>query len=280
MLLFNSVAELRAHLDTLNGSLGFVPTMGALHKGHISLIKQSIKDNKHTICSIFVNPTQFNDKSDLDRYPRTLEKDLDLLKEAGCELVFVPSVLEIYPDANEPSPQFNFENLDKVMEGKFRPGHFQGVAMVVKRLFEIVRPTRAYFGKKDFQQLAIIKRLKELLDLPVEVIGCETLRESDGLAMSSRNQLLSDKERVSAGKISQALRSAREMAGKTAIPELEEWVMNELKKDPVLDPEYFSVVVADTLEAATSWNDRKPLVGCVAVKAGKIRLIDNMVLIP
>lgn len=254
-------------------SIGFVPTMGALHKGHISLIKQSLLENDVTVCSIFVNPTQFNNPNDLLRYPRTIKEDLELLKEAGCNCVFVPSVEEIYP---EPDTRiFDFGNLDKVMEGRYRPGHFNGVAQVVSRLFEIVKPHKAYFGEKDFQQLAIIKALTRQLNLPVKIIPCPIIREKDGLAMSSRNKLLSIEHRKSAALISKTLFEAVKRKF-MSVQELVHWVINAVNSDNNLRVEYFEIVDFDSLKPIVTWEDSHKPIGCIAVYAGDVRLIDNI----
>ncbi len=254
-------------------SIGFVPTMGALHKGHISLIDESLADNEKTVCSIFVNPNQFNNPEDLLRYPRTLEEDLKLLTEAGCDLVFVPRAEEIYPEPDK--RVFDFGYLDKVMEGKYRPGHFNGVAQVVSRLFEIVKPDKAYFGEKDFQQLAIIKALVKQLNQPVEIIPCPIIREADGLAMSSRNKLLSFGHRKSASHISKTLFEALRRTN-MQLNDLTQWVINEVNSDSNLRVEYFEVVDFGNLQPLSSWEDSEKPVGCIAVFAGEVRLIDNI----
>lgn len=278
MLVFHTVADLQAFLLEKKGDIGFVPTMGALHQGHLSLIKRAKEENDLVICSIFVNPTQFNDKKDLENYPRTEQRDLELLATAGCDAAFTPSIKEIYPI--EDNSVFEFGSLDKVMEGSFRPGHFNGVALVVKRLFEIVKPKRAYFGQKDFQQLAIIRQLKEKLNLPVEIIGCPTVRESDGLAMSSRNMRLTEEERKSAASIPKVLFNAKKLYKEMSVSEIKQWAMEQLAKQPLLTPEYFEIVDSSSLQPIKSWSDTKECVACVAVKAGAVRLIDNMVLFP
>ncbi len=258
--------------------IGFVPTMGALHEGHLSLLKNARKDNNITVVSIFVNPTQFNDPDDLRNYPRTPEKDLALLSGAGCDFVFMPSVEEIYP----PSYQFSYTigPLEEKMEGKFRPGHFQGVVTVVYRLFEIVMPHRAYFGEKDFQQLTIIRKMVSDLHLPIEIIPCPIVREPDGLAMSSRNLRLSPEHRQHAPLIAQTLFQAIEKRRSLSPRNLEKWVIETINKDHFLRTEYFEIVDPDTLEQIDKWIPSKAAVGCIAVWAGEIRLIDNIRFLP
>jgi len=276
MEIFETITGLKRNLfdHRKNGkSIGFVPTMGALHKGHISLIDESLADNEITVCSIFVNPTQFNNPEDLLRYPKILEEDLKLLTEAGCDLVFVPKAEEIYPEPD--NRVFDFGNLDKVMEGKYRPGHFNGVAQVVSRLFEIVKPDKAYFGEKDFQQLAIIKALVKQLNRPVEIIPCPIIREADGLAMSSRNKLLSSGLRKSASHISKTLFEALKRTN-MQLNDLIQWVINEVNSDSNLRVEYFEVVDFYNLQPLSSWEDSEQPVGCIAVFAGDVRLIDNI----
>jgi pantoate--beta-alanine ligase len=255
-------------------SIGFVPTMGALHEGHVSLLEQAKKQNNITVASIFVNPTQFNNKEDLINYPRTPDTDLKLLKTKGCDIVFMPNEKEMYP---EPDLRvFSFGNLDKVMEGKHRPGHFNGVAQVVTKLFDIITPTRAYFGMKDFQQLAIIKRLVADYQYPVEIIACPTIREPDGLALSSRNKRLSPDERQHAALISKTLFWAQQTASSMQITELKKAVTDTINNDPFLKVEYFEIVNDLTLQPIKTWQDAGGKVGCIAVNVGKVRLIDNI----
>lgn len=276
MILVKTVEELQAKISQLvNGSVGFVPTMGALHEGHLSLVKKAVEENSIAVVSIFVNPTQFNDSNDLERYPRTLDADLQLLDPTGCAIVFAPSVEEVYPEQD--SRKFFFGNLEKVMEGERRPGHFNGVAQVVSRLFEMVRPNNAYFGLKDFQQVAIIKSLVKQLQLSVNVVSCPIIREESGLALSSRNKLLTDEQRKNAVTISQTLFKATELKAEKSVQELEKWVANTINKNPFLDVEYFEIVDDETLQQVKSWNERCTKVGCIAAYCGKIRLIDNVV---
>lgn len=277
MLLTTTISELKSHLPlpSAGKKIGFVPTMGALHKGHISLVKQSVNENDIVVVSVFVNPTQFNDPKDLERYPRNLEADLRLLEETGCHLVFTPGVNEIYPEPD--TRKFNFGNLETVMEGKHRPGHFNGVAQVVSKLFDIVRPHRAYFGLKDFQQLAIIKNMVSQLQLPVEIIPCPIIREESGLAMSSRNELLTANERKNAALISQTLFEAKKLITEKSVPTLAEWITETINKNPFLRVEYVEIVDSLTLQPVENWNETEEIVCCVAVFCGKIRLIDNIV---
>jgi len=255
-------------------SIGFVPTMGALHEGHLSLIKYSNKQNDITVVSIFVNPTQFNDKKDYNRYPRIIEDDIKKLEKVTCDFLFTPSELEMYPEND--TREFDFGNLDRVMEGKFRPGHFRGVALIVSKLFEIVKPNKAYFGEKDFQQLTIIKHFTKTLGYHVEVISCPILRESDGLAMSSRNMLLTPEERKHVSLISKTLFEAKEKAKNYSVVETKEWVVRSINADPYMKVEYFDIVDDTNLEPVTDWNNQNTCVGCIAVHVGNIRLIDNI----
>lgn len=255
-------------------SVGFVPTMGALHKGHVSLVERSVAENDITVVSIFVNPTQFNDKNDLKNYPRMPEKDIAILEAAGVNVVFMPTESEIYPEPD--TRVFDFGMLDKVMEGKFRPGHFNGVAQVVSKLFDIVEPHRAYFGQKDYQQLAIIRAMVRMLGYRIEIVGCPIVREPDGLAMSSRNLLLTPEHRKSAPLIYQTLAEARNKTNGLSVKEMIDWVVNRINSDPNLKVEYFELADADSLLPVQGWDHPNGIVGCIAVWAGNIRLIDNM----
>lgn len=257
-------------------SVGFVPTMGALHAGHIALINRANAENDCVVCSIFVNPIQFNNKEDLEKYPRPIEDDIRKLEEAECDLLFYPDVKEMYP---EPViDKYDFGQMDKVMEGKFRPGHFSGVAVVVRKLFEIIEPHRAYFGMKDFQQLRIVQAMTESLKLPVEIIPCPTVREKDGLAMSSRNIRLNLQERRIAPAIYHVLTGIKENFTKMTVEEAEHWAVSKLNKYDEMHVEYINVVDAETLMPVKSWTDAGSLVVCAAVLVGKIRLIDNIVI--
>ncbi len=277
MKLVRTVEDLQQELENSGHAtgVGFVPTMGALHKGHLSLVTRAVAENKVVVVSIFVNPTQFNDPKDLERYPRTLEADLELLESTGCGIVFAPPVREIYPETD--TRKFNFGELETVMEGKFRPGHFNGVAQVVSRLFELVKPAKAYFGLKDFQQLAIIKNMVKQLQLPVEIVPCAIVREANGLAMSSRNELLTSEQRENAVTISKTLFRAKELIGQKNVNELAEWVISEVNNNPLLEVEYFETVDDEQLQPVKSWDENSVKVGCIAAYCGKIRLIDNIV---
>lgn len=277
MQIVKHINELQAILNSKRNdglSIGFVPTMGALHAGHLSLVEIAGQQTGFVVVSIFVNPTQFNDKADLERYPRDLQKDVDLLSASACQLVFAPDAGEIYPEPD--TRQFDFGLLETVMEGKFRPGHFNGVAQVVSKLFDIVQPGKAFFGQKDFQQLAIIKEMVRKLNLPVEVVACPIVREADGLAMSSRNMLLSSDQRKSAALISATLFEAANKTAEYSVQDLCIWVADQINKSEQLNTEYFEIVDELTLQPVKSWNDAGVKVGCVAVHCGKIRLIDNI----
>ena len=278
MILAETLPELQTGLSSLgDGSIiGFVPTMGALHEGHLSLVRKAIQETEIVVVSIFVNPTQFNDPKDLERYPRNLSADLKLVENTGCHIVFAPSVKEIYPVPD--TRIFGFGDLEVVMEGKFRPGHFNGVAQVVSRLFEIVKPQKAYFGQKDFQQLAIVKNMVMQLQLPVEIIPCPIVRETNGLAMSSRNELLSVEERENASAISRALSEARELKLKYSVTEVAEIIKGNINNNRFLQVEYVDIVDDTTLQPVKSWDDPCGKVVCTAVFCGKVRLIDNVVL--
>jgi len=279
MKLVKTIQDLQSKLAKFQalGTVGFVPTMGALHKGHISLVNKAMRENKTVVVSIFVNPTQFNDTKDLEHYPRTLENDLRLLETVGCQLVFTPDVQEIYPEPD--TRKFNFGELETVMEGKHRPGHFNGVAQVVSKLFEIVQPDNAYFGQKDFQQLAIIKNMTKQLGLSVNIVSCPIIREENGLAMSSRNELLTAEQRTNAGIIFETLSKVKEQIGKKSVEQLKDWVIKNINKNPFLTVEYFEIVDDERLQSLADWNSREIKVGCIAAYCGKVRLIDNIVLI-
>lgn len=277
MFLIETIKELNNKLNELKeaGTTGFVPTMGALHDGHISLVQQAVSENKTVVVSIFVNPTQFNDPKDLERYPRNLNADLKLLEKTGCHIVFAPAPAEIYPEPD--TRRFDFGALETVMEGKHRPGHFNGVAQVVSNLFEIVRPDKAYFGLKDFQQLAIVKEMVAQLKLPVEIIPCLIVREESGLAMSSRNELLTAEERKNAAVIYRTLFEAKKLSEQKPVRELAEWISETINKNEYLTVEYVEIVESRQLQPVKNWNDKGEKVCCVAVFCGKIRLIDNVV---
>jgi pantoate--beta-alanine ligase len=249
--------------------------MGALHEGHLSLVRKAGSRCDIVVVSIFVNPTQFNDKNDLANYPRTLEHDMNLLSSVHCDYVFSPAVEEVYPVPD--SRKFAFGNLDKVMEGAFRPGHFNGVAQVVSRLFEIVLPDMAFFGRKDFQQLSIIKEMVRQMNYPVEIVPCDIIREKDGLAMSSRNRLLLPEYRDCAPMIFKTLKEAKELALVNSVAQVKEFVVNQVNATRLLRVEYFEIVGDITLMPVESWSQPGIKVGCIAVYAGKIRLIDNII---
>jgi pantoate--beta-alanine ligase len=307
MLVFEKIADLGAFLSQERDkglSVGFVPTMGALHQGHISLILRSRAENKLTVCSIFVNPTQFNDKNDLAKYPKTLESDLKLLGNSGCEVVFVPGVEEIYPVkvkrgesqeskeeeegqitsgdlsqyVHKQKREIKLGNLDKVMEGAQRPGHFAGVVQVVSRLFDIVEPDRAYFGQKDFQQQCIIREMGRQLFPDIEIITCPIVREPDGLAMSSRNVRLGPSERRVAGAVSQTLFAAQKLAAQLPVADILKMAEAEIAKNPPIELEYFQIVDGVNLQEVTELEDTESAVACIAVKLGLVRLIDNVIL--
>lgn len=279
MKVISSVYQLTVFLANhpKKDSIGFVPTMGALHDGHASLLKKSLSQNALCICSIFVNPTQFNNKTDFKNYPNRLDKDIKLLRAIGCDVAFTPSKEAIYPNSFT-SEVFDFGSLDKVMEGKSRPGHFNGVAMVVSRLFEIIKPKKAYFGEKDFQQLAIIKSLTAQKFKGIEIVPCSTFREKDGLAMSSRNLLLDKRYRTAAPRIYQRLLAIKDRAKNTSVTGIRSWIENVYKKDEDLVLEYFEIADADSLKKSESWSDFPKHIACIAVYAGTTRLIDNILL--
>ena len=279
MKVISSVYQLTIFLANhpRKGSIGFVPTMGALHEGHASLIKKSLSQNALSVCSIFVNPTQFNNKTDFKNYPNRLDQDIKLLRAIGCDVAFIPTKETIYPNGLT-SKVFDFGSLDKVMEGESRPGHFNGVAMVVSRFFEIIKPNRAYFGEKDFQQLAIIKSLATQKFKGVEIVPCSTFREKDGLAMSSRNLLLDKRYRAAAPRIYQRLLAIQGRAKNTSVSELRSWIKNVYKKDEDLVLEYFEIADAKSLKKSDCWSDFPKHVACIAVFAGTTRLIDNILL--
>lgn len=256
--------------------IGFVPTMGALHEGHISLVQKSVEETDATFVSIFVNPIQFNNPQDLQAYPRTIEADLALLEQAKCDVVFIPEVIDMYPEGSEIKESYNFGDLEHVMEGKFRPGHFNGVAVVVKRLFELIPADIAYFGLKDFQQVAVIKALITKLNIPIKIEACTTIRENDGLAMSSRNTRLNSEERKQAVEISKALFASKNIAFKKSVDEVKKFVIDTINNVPLLSVEYFEIVQELTLQPISDWAEYDVAVGCIAVNIGNVRLIDNI----
>ena len=276
MLIARTINELTNILSqNKKKQIGFVPTMGALHLGHLSLVKCSKKNDNLTIASIFINPTQFNNKEDLKKYPKTEKKDLNLLEKANCDIVFIPSVKEMYPEADK--RQFNFGGIENVMEGKFREGHFNGVAQIVSKLFQIVKPNNAYFGIKDFQQVAIIKYLNKnyLSELKINIIACDILREEDGLAMSSRNQLLTPKHRNAAPLIQKTLKKYKKEHSKYSVKDLISKITNKINENQYLNVEYVDIVDNLTLKTVTEIKSGETT-ACIAVFAGNVRLIDNI----
>ena len=261
-------------LRTQGKKVGLVPTMGALHAGHASLVKRCVAENDVAVVSVFVNPTQFNDKNDLLKYPRTLEADCKLLEAVGATFVFAPSVEEMYPEPD--TRHFSYAPLDTVMEGVHRPGHFNGVCQIVSKLFEAVRPDRAYFGEKDFQQLAIIREMVRRQEYPLEIVGCPIVREADGLALSSRNARLSAGERATALNISRTLFQSVEYAKTHTLVETRRFVEEGIAAVEGLELEYFEIVDGQTLQAVSAWDDSDYIVGCITVYCGEVRLIDNI----
>ena len=277
MKVIHTIKDLQAELSVLKAQgkkVGLVPTMGALHAGHASLVKHSVNENEVTVVSVFVNPTQFNDKNDLVKYPRTLDADCKLLKACGATYAFAPSVEEMYPEPD--TRQFSYAPLDTVMEGAFRPGHFNGVCQIVSKLFEAVKPHRAYFGEKDFQQLAIIREMVRQMQFDLEIVGCPIVREEDGLALSSRNARLSAEERENALKISQPLFKSRTFAATHTVSETLKFVEDAITAVPGLRLEYFEIVDGNTLQKVDNWNQTSYVVGCITVFCGDVRLIDNI----
>ena len=277
MLVFAKIKSIQQKIKSLKKrtSIGFVPTMGALHKGHLSLIKQAKKENDIVVVSIFINPTQFDKQEDLINYPKTIDVDLSLLKSVFCDIVFTPTAQEIYSN-NVQSQSFNFDGLEHQMEGKFRNGHFDGVGTIVKRLFEIVTPHKAYFGEKDFQQLQIIRKMVQKNQIPVKVIGCEIYREKDGLAMSSRNSRLTKEHRKAAPSIYKILKKVKKEFGTKNALDLMNLVENEFKNQPLLELEYFEIANEETLQSIKNKDLKQKYRAFIAVFADKIRLIDNI----
>ena len=272
---FSTVSDLRAALAERTGKVvGFVPTMGALHQGHISLVERARKECDIVVVSVFVNPTQFNDKNDLKNYPRTPEADAAMLEAAGVDYVLFPSVEEIYPEPD--TRVFDFGLIDKVMEGATRAGHFNGVAQVVSRLFAIVEPDKAYFGEKDFQQIAVIRAMCAQLGLSLEIVDCPIIRDTDGLARSSRNTLLTPEHRAAAPHIYEVLSAATTKLGEMTPQQLTAWVVEQVESNPLLKVIYFQAVDALSLQQVENWADSNRIQGCIAVQAGEIRLIDNI----
>lgn len=279
MKVFNTKANLEEALAAARAEgkkIGLVPTMGALHAGHASLVKRSVSENDVTVVSVFVNPTQFNDKNDLKNYPRTLDADCQLLESLGATYVFAPSVEEVYPEPD--TRTFSYPPIDSVMEGPRRPGHFNGVCQIVSKLFYMVQPDRAYFGEKDFQQIAVIRAMVADLKLPIELRPCPIVREESGLALSSRNALLTEAEKRTAVCISQALKTSVDFAKNHTVAETHDLVVGALNATKGLEVEYFEIVNGITLQPVTSWDDAPYIVGCITVYCGQrpVRLIDNI----
>lgn len=274
-----TIAELQAELREARKAgrtVGLVPTMGALHEGHASLVRRSVSENDTTVVSVFLNPTQFNDKTDLEKYPRTLEADCALLEACGATVVFAPSVEEIYPEPD--TRVFSYPPTDSVMEGAFRPGHFNGVCQIVSKLFMMVEPDRAYFGEKDFQQIAVIRRMVDDFGMKLEIVPCPVIREESGLAMSSRNTLLSAEERQIASHIYRTLAESRQWAKEDSVSSVHDRVVNMLNEVPGLEVQYYNIVDGKTLADVTSWDESNDIVGCITVFCGSqpIRLIDHI----
>ena len=277
MEIVHTIKDLQAGLSALRAQgkkVGLVPTMGALHAGHASLVKRCVAENDAAVVSVFVNPTQFNDKNDLVKYPRTPEADCCLLEECGAAFVFAPSVEEMYPEPD--ARRFSYAPLDTVMEGAFRPGHFNGVCQIVSKLFDAVQPDRAYFGEKDFQQLAIIREMVRKYPFNLQIVGCPIVREDDGLALSSRNARLSSEQRTQALQISKTLFASVEYAKAHTLAETKAFVEKAIEEAEGLTIEYFEIVDGDTLQTVSEWNDSNYIVGCITVYCGEVRLIDNI----
>lgn len=277
MKIVRTISELKKLVDeSLDKklSIGLVPTMGALHSGHISLVDKARKENDLVVVSVFVNPTQFNNAADLQTYPRTEEADAKLLEIAGADIMFMPSVEEIYPKPD--TRQFDLGPVAEVMEGAMRPGHFNGVAQIVSKLFAFVRPTRAYFGEKDFQQIAVIKKMVSLEGFDLEIVSCPIVRDTDGLALSSRNVRLTPEGRKHAPKIHEVLAESVLKSKEMSVPELRKWVVETLNNEPTLKVEYFEIADSLTMQPVNSWNSENQPVGCITVFCGDVRLIDNI----
>lgn len=279
MKVVNTVQELKAELAAFRSEgkkIGLVPTMGALHAGHASLVGRSVKENDVTVVSVFVNPTQFNDKKDLETYPRTLEADCRLLESMGADIVFAPSAEEVYPEPD--TRTFSYPPTDTVMEGAFRPGHFNGVCQIVSKLFSYVGPDKAYFGEKDFQQIAVVKAMVKDLNIPVEICPCKIVREDDGLALSSRNALLTAEERTLAVNISKTLFASVDYAKEHTLEETKKFVIDTINAHEGLEVQYYEIVDGDSLRSLASWDDSDYIVGCITVFCGArpVRLIDNV----
>ena len=272
-----TVAALREVVDAARcsgKSVGLVPTMGALHSGHISLVERCVAENDVTVVSVFVNPTQFNDKRDLELYPCTPEEDCAMLEKAGCTYVFTPSVEEVYPEPD--TRVFELGTVAEVMEGRFRPGHFNGVAQIVSKLFAMVSPHRAYFGEKDFQQIAVIRAMAAQLQFDIDIIACPIVREADGLALSSRNTRLTPEQRRNAPRIAETLFKSRTFAESHTVEETIRYVVDTINTVPEMRVEYYEIVDGNTLLPVENWQDSSYIVGCITVYNGEVRLIDNI----
>lgn len=282
MKIFEQIENLKSHLKEIKKQgqkIGFVPTMGALHQGHVSLVQAAKKADNYVVCSIFVNPTQFNEAKDLEQYPRTFEADVALLKQNNCDVVFYPAVESIYPP-EEKVQTFDFGYLENIMEGKHRPGHFRGVGLVVSKLLDIVEPNNLYMGQKDFQQCAIVQKLLELKNIQnkTELISCPIIREKSGLAMSSRNQLLSSAEKKQAQILSKTLFEAKTKIKILNPSELEKWAFEQINKENGVDVEYVEIVNSTNLKRLKTWKKNQTAAMCLAAKVGKVRLIDNILI--
>lgn len=280
MILFKKAADTTVYLlqqREQGNSIGFIPTMGALHSGHISLLNDSKKINSLSVCSIFVNPAQFNDAKDFDNYPTTIENDIDALEAAGCDVLFLPSLLEVYPEGTEHAEKYDLGYLETVLEGKFRPGHFQGVCLVMHRLLTIVAADELYIGQKDYQQCMVIKKLVDLKDIKTNINICATLRETDGLAMSSRNMRLTERQRKEAVKIFETLSYLKKNIKPGDLKALKQVATKSLT-EAGFKPDYVEIAHADNLEILNSWDGRTKTVALIAAFLGDVRLIDNMVL--
>ncbi len=281
MEVFHKIANYtawRSKVQNKGLTIGFVPTMGALHAGHLSLIAASKKENDITVCSIYVNPTQFNDKGDFEKYPRILTNDRALLEELQCDVLFAPESTEMYPENEAKKESLDLGALGEVMEGQFRPGHFNGVMTIVEKLFRAIHPNKAYFGLKDYQQLAVVRIMNDQLDMGIEVIGCPTVREDDGLALSSRNMLLSSEQRAEAPAIFQSLQKGKEQLDQMGVKEFKEVVARKIDEFSNLKVEYVEVSDSYSLQPLDTWANAESAVCCVAVHAGDVRLIDNIIL--
>ncbi len=278
MQVFSYISEVKKFVEAekhSGNSVGFVPTMGALHSGHLSLVEASLQQTDITIVSIFVNPSQFNNTDDLTKYPRDFEADKKMLENVGCHVIFNPEISEMYPEPD--NREFDFDDIDTRMEGAHRPGHFNGVAQIVSKLFEAVPANKAFFGLKDFQQVAVIKKLIQLLNIPIEIIPCEIVRETDGLAMSSRNQLLTKEHRENASIIYSALKEAKQNEKNYSVKEIQKTVVDKINQSPLFDVEYFDLVNRNTLLSVKDKEIGDSTIGCIAVWAGNVRLIDNII---